>query len=118
MSRAGWARSWPASRSRRSLAWIARRLQRRQPVRRKLLLVVTDGEPADIDERDPQTLRHDARKAVEGLHAQGVDCHCLTLDPKADSYVSRIFGPSCYTIVDRVESLPDRLPSLFASLTR
>jgi nitric oxide reductase activation protein len=29
----------------------------RQPERRKLLLLVTDGEPADIDERDPQHLR-------------------------------------------------------------
>ena len=96
----------------------AGQLLRQQPARRKLLLVVTDGEPADIDERDPQTLRQDARKAVEGLHAQGVDCYCLTLDPKADPYVSRIFGGNRYTIVDRVESLPDRLPSLFASLTR
>lgn len=96
----------------------AGRLLRQQPARRKLLLVVTDGEPADIDERDPQTLRQDARKAVEGLHAQGVDCYCLTLDPKADPYVSRIFGANRYTILDRVESLPDRLPSLFASLTR
>ncbi|MCB1639021.1 MAG: nitric oxide reductase activation protein NorD, partial [Thiothrix sp.] len=35
----------------------------KQPERRKLLLLVTDGEPADIDERDPQYLRLDARKA-------------------------------------------------------
>jgi nitric oxide reductase activation protein len=40
----------------------------RQSERRKLLLLVTDGEPADIDERDPQHLRHDTRKAVEELY--------------------------------------------------
>ncbi|HHJ11581.1 MAG TPA: nitric oxide reductase activation protein NorD, partial [Chromatiales bacterium] len=56
--------------------------------KRKLLLVVTDGEPADIDERDPQYLRYDAKKAVEELHRQGVDTYCLTLDPLADRYVS------------------------------
>lgn len=89
-----------------------------QPARHKLLLVVTDGEPADIDERDPQTLRQDARKAVEELHARGVESYCLTLDPQADPYVARIFGPTRYTIVDHVERLPERLPQLFASLTR
>lgn len=89
-----------------------------QPARRKLLLVVTDGEPTDIDERDPQTLRHDARKAVEALHARGIETYCLTLDARADQYVARIFGVDRYTIVDHVERLPERLPQLFASLTR
>ena len=90
----------------------------RQPEQRKLLLLVTDGEPADIDERDPQHLRHDTRKAVEELHTRGVLSYCLTLDPDADSYVKRIFGESHYTVVDHVQRLPERLPTLFASLTR
>lgn len=90
----------------------------RQPESRKLVLLVTDGEPADIDERDPQHLRHDTRKAVEELHTRGVQTYCLTLDPDADSYVKRIFGESHYTIVDHVQRLPERLPTLFASLTR
>lgn len=29
---------------------------------KKLLLVITDGEPADVDVRDPQYLRHDTKK--------------------------------------------------------
>ena len=90
----------------------------RQPESRKLILLVTDGEPADIDERDPQHLRHDTRKAVEELHTRGVLTYCLTLDPEADSYVKRIFGESHYTVVDHVQRLPERLPTLFASLTR
>lgn len=89
----------------------------RQSQRRKLLLLVTDGEPADVDERDPQHLRHDARKAVEELRTAGVDTFCLTLDPDADRYVERIFGPNGYTVVDRVERLPERLPRLFGELT-
>lgn len=90
----------------------------RQPARRKLLLVVTDGEPADIDERDPQVLRHDARKAVEELHARGIATYCLTLDARADSYVDQIFGRARHTIVEAAERLPERLPLLFAGLTR
>lgn len=89
----------------------------RQPERRKLILLVTDGEPADIDERDPQHLRADAKKAVESLNSQGVLTYCLTLDAQADSYARRIFGEHRYTIVDHVERLPEELPTLFASLT-
>ena len=89
----------------------------KQPERRKLIILVTDGEPADIDERDPQHLRHDAKKAVEELFSKGVLTYCLTLDPNADSYVKRIFGQNNYTIVDHVERLPQKLPQLFASLT-
>ncbi len=90
----------------------------RQPERRKLLLMVTDGEPADIDERDPQHLRHDTKKAVEELHTKGIMTYCLTLDPDADSYVKRIFGANNYTIIDHVERLPEKLPGLYAGLTR
>ncbi len=89
----------------------------RQPERRKLILLVTDGAPADVDERDPQHLRHDTRKAVEELQSKGVLTYCLTLDPEADRYVKRIFGENNYTIVDHVERLPEKLPTLFASLT-
>jgi hypothetical protein len=88
-----------------------------QSSQRKLVLLITDGEPADIDERDPQYLRHDARKAVEELARIGVYTYCLTLDPQADHYVSRIFGENHYSIVDRVERLPERLPAVFAAIT-
>ena len=89
----------------------------KQSERRKLILLVTDGEPADIDEQDPQHLRHDTKKAVEELYRNGVLSYCLTLDPQADNYVKRIFGESHYTIVDHVDRLPEQLPLLFASLT-
>jgi nitric oxide reductase NorD protein len=89
----------------------------KQPERRKLLLLVTDGEPADIDERDPQHLRHDTRKAVEELHSKGILTYCLTLDANADAYVKRIFGMNNYTIIDHVDRLPEKLPVLFATLT-
>lgn len=90
----------------------------RQPEQKKLILLVSDGEPADIDVRDPQYLRHDTKKAVEELATRGVRTFCLTLDPHADDYVSRIFGPKGYMVVDHVSRLPERLPMLYAGLTR
>ncbi len=88
-----------------------------QSATKRLVLLITDGEPADIDERDPQYLRHDAKKAVEDLRMQGVHTYCLTLDPQADRYVARIFGENGYSVVDQVEKLPERLPAVFAALT-
>jgi hypothetical protein len=88
-----------------------------QSAQKRLVLLITDGEPADIDERDPQYLRHDTKKAVEDLAMQGIYTFCLTLDPLADRYVARVFGENNYSIVDHVERLPERLPAVFAALT-
>ncbi len=85
---------------------------------RKLMLMVTDGEPADIDVRDPLYLRADARAAVEEAVRRGITPFCLTLDPGADSYSARIFGSRNVAVLDRVERLPERLPQLYARLTR
>ncbi|OQY55325.1 MAG: VWA domain-containing protein [Candidatus Parabeggiatoa sp. nov. 2] len=90
----------------------------KRPQRKKLLLLVSDGEPADIDVRDPRYLRADTKKAVDELSRKGVTTYCLTLDPHADDYVSRIFGINGYTIVDHVQRLPEKLPALFMGLTK
>jgi nitric oxide reductase activation protein len=85
---------------------------------KKLLIVITDGEPADIDVRDPQYLRYDTKKAVEEVAKFGVTTYCMSLDPRADNYVSRIFGQKNYMVVDHVQRLPEKLPMLYAGLTR
>jgi hypothetical protein len=85
---------------------------------KKLLIVITDGEPADIDVRDPQYLRYDTKKAVEEVARHGVTTYCMSLDPRADNYVSRIFGQKNFMVVDHVQRLPEKLPLLYAGLTR
>lgn len=89
----------------------------KQSSKQKLLLVITDGEPADIDEKDGQYLKQDAKKAVEELQSKGVYSYCLTIDQYADKYVHNIFGQNRYAIVDNVLKLPEKLPQLFANLT-
>lgn len=89
----------------------------RQQADKKLMLILTDGEPADIDSKDERILIEDARQAVKELDQQGIYSYCINLDPKADEYVADIFGKQ-YTIIDRIESLPERLPQLFISLTK
>ncbi len=91
-----------------------------QKAEKKLLLVLTDGEPSDIDVDDQRLLIEDARKAVQELDQDGIYTYCINLDanvePGEDDYVMDIFGNQ-YTIIDKIERLPEKLPQLFMSLT-
>lgn len=89
----------------------------KQQADKKLMLILTDGEPADIDTKDGRILIEDARQAVKELDQQGIYAYCINLDPKADEYVADIFGKQ-YTIIDKVAQLPEKLPELFISLTK
>ncbi|MBO1927446.1 VWA domain-containing protein [Thiomicrorhabdus sp. 6S2-11] len=87
-----------------------------QQAEKKLMLILTDGEPADIDSKDPQMLIQDTHKAVEELKSKGIYSYCITLDPNADEYVETIFD-NHYTVIDHVEKLPEQLPQVFMKLT-
>jgi len=88
-----------------------------QKADKKLLLVLTDGEPADIDSHDPRMLIEDARKAVQEMDNEGIYTYCINLDPRADEYVADIFGKQ-YAVIDNIARLPERLPQLFMSLVK
>jgi len=85
---------------------------------RKLILLITDGEPHDIDVHDSRYLMFDAKKAVDEASRAGVFTYCMSVDPKADEYVSRIFGLRNYMVVDHIDRLPEKLPGLYLRLTR
>ncbi len=84
---------------------------------KRILLLLTDGEPSDIDVDDAAYLRADAKRAVDELAAKGLTTYCLSLDPKADDYVSEIFGHR-WRVLDRIERLPEQLPMVYLNLTR
>ena len=67
---------------------------------------------------DPQHLRFDAKIAVEELRTHGIVTFCISLDPNADEYVSRIFGKNRFMVIDNLQKLPERLTQLFISLTK
>jgi len=88
-----------------------------RPADKKLMLILTDGQPSDIDTNDDQLLIEDARQAVKELDRKGIFTYCISLDPKADEYVSGIFGRQ-YTVIDNIQRLPEKLPELFLALTK
>jgi nitric oxide reductase NorD protein len=83
---------------------------------RKLLLLVSDGEPSDVDIADRRYLVEDARRAVLSLQHQGLDVFCVGLDAGGDSYLTRIFGRANVIQLDRIERLPEKLPLLYFRL--
>lgn len=85
---------------------------------RKLLIVLTDGEPSDIDVSDPLDLIEDARRAALGLHAQGIDAYGVVLGRAGVDAATRIFGRGNTMLVHRVEDLPARLSELYFRLAR
>ncbi len=89
----------------------------KQKADKKLLLVLTDGEPCDVDVADMKLLIKDTNKAVGELDRQGIYTYCISLDSNADDYVTKIFG-SHYSVIDHLERLPEKLPELFLALTK
>nr|MDP2192562.1 hypothetical protein [Rhodoferax sp.] len=88
-----------------------------QKADKKLMLILTGGQPSDVDAHDERLLIEDARQSVKEPDQKGIFTYCINLDPKADNYVSDIFGHQ-YTVIDHIERLPEQLPKLFMALTR
>jgi nitric oxide reductase NorD protein len=81
----------------------------RQPVRQRLLLLLSDGKPNDVDEYDGRYGVEDVRQAVVEAELQGVHPFCLTVDRQAASYLPRIFGAGHYALLPRPELLATAL---------
>ncbi len=85
---------------------------------KKLLILMSDGEPYDVDMLNRKYLRDDARESVNEARRNGIHTYCISLDPGADKYVSRIFGAKNYLVVDHLRSLPEKILQIYAALTR
>ena len=78
----------------------------RQPAEHRLLLVLSDGKPNDVDEYEGRYGVEDTRQAVTEAKLQGVRPFCLTIDRHAASYLPAVFGPHQYALLPRPELLP------------
>lgn len=85
---------------------------------RRMILVLSDGAPSDVDVADPLDLIEDARRACVGLRAHGVDVFGVTLDPGGTGAGAVIFGRGAHLALRRAEDLPARLSDLYFRLSR
>ncbi|MEE9321581.1 MAG: VWA domain-containing protein [Granulosicoccus sp.] len=83
----------------------------------KLLLILTDGKPNDLDKYEGRYGIEDTRKAVLEAEKQGLRPFCVTIDEQAEDYLPYLFGSSSYMLVRHAEELPKKLPLLYLRLT-
>lgn len=88
-----------------------------EPAERRALLVLTDGEPSDVDVFDARYLVEDARTAVQDAARLGLRVCGLAVDAGAAAYARRIFGAGNYRIAETPAQLPRQLTALHARLT-
>ena len=87
-----------------------------QPNRRKLLLVLTDGKPNDVDHYEGRFALEDSRRAVTEARRADVSVFGVTVDREAQAYVPAIFGHNGYAIVSNIARLPAALPAIYRGL--
>ena len=88
-----------------------------QPAGRRLLLLLTDGKPNDLDQYEGRYGIEDTRQAVLGARRLGLQPFCVTIDNKGNDYLPHLFGNTGYVVIRRPSDLPKRLPLLYAQLT-
>jgi nitric oxide reductase NorD protein len=88
-----------------------------QAAGRRLLLLLTDGKPNDLDRYEGRYGIEDTRQAVLAARRQGLQPFCVTIDAKGNDYLPHLFGTGGYVVIRRPSDLPKRLPLLYAQLT-
>ncbi len=92
---------------------------RSAPGGRRLLLILSDGRPADYDDGgDERYLHEDTRMAVKEAQDAGVHAFCITLDAQGGPYLERIFGRGHFLVVGGLDELPRRLPEVYLRLRK
>ncbi|MFO1206879.1 MAG: VWA domain-containing protein [Burkholderiales bacterium] len=100
-----------------AVRWATKRLARR-PERQRLLLILTDGKPNDMDVYEGRWGIEDTRHAVHEARAAGVLPFCLSIDDEAHDYLPHLFGRQGWVHVHRPVQLPARLAAVYGRLTR
>ncbi len=88
-----------------------------QPAGRRVLLLLTDGKPNDLDLYEGRYGVEDTRQAIREVRRLGLHPFCVTIDGQAPDYLPHLFGSSGYAVVRNPAELPHKLPQLYAQLT-
>jgi nitric oxide reductase NorD protein len=94
-----------------------------RPEKTKLLLMLSDGVPADAGyggASGAETSRYaieDTRRAILDARAHGIIPYCVTIDRFGKRYIPHLYGERHHCLIDDVVKLPDRMWRLYARLT-
>jgi nitric oxide reductase activation protein len=91
-----------------------------EPSRTKLLIVISDGYPQDIDygplRGDTEYGLQDTARALEEAKEAGIHTYCVTIDPAGHDYLRRMCPDQSYVVIDDVPALPRELAKLYGAL--
>ena len=80
-----------------------------QAARQRVLLLLSDGQPNDVDFYQGTYAIEDSRRALNDARAEGVVPFCLTVEQEERDYLPHLFGRTGYRVLRRPEQLPSAL---------
>ncbi|MDX2482792.1 MAG: VWA domain-containing protein [Pseudodonghicola sp.] len=89
-----------------------------EPSARKLLIVLTDGKPNDLDHYEGQHGIEDSHMAVREARLAGLSLHGVIIDEDGQDWFPRIFGRGGFTLLPDPERLTRALPDIYRRLTQ
>ncbi|MBL8250044.1 MAG: VWA domain-containing protein [Candidatus Competibacter sp.] len=95
----------------------ASRLLARQSASHRLLLLLTDGKPNDLDQYEGRYGVEDTRMALLEARRAGLHPFCVTIDQEANEYLPYLFGKDGFILIRHPEDLPRQLLLLYSRLT-
>ena len=87
-----------------------------QARKRRLLLVITDGKPNDLDHYEGRHGIEDSHKAVLEARRMGHAVFGITVDRDGKSWFPRIFGQGGFALIPNPERLTQALPEIYRHL--
>ncbi len=89
-------------------------LLEKERARVRLLFIISDGKPNDMDIYEGRYGLEDTAMAIRETKKAGLIPFCLTVDNAAGEYLPRIFGKGHYVVLSDAKKLTSSLPVLFA----
>ena len=89
-----------------------------EPSAQKLLLVLTDGKPNDLDHYEGIHGIEDSHMAVREARRAGQAVHGVIVDADGQDWFARIFGRAGFTLLPDPARLGRALPDIYRSLTQ
>ena len=90
----------------------------KEPSARKLLIVLTDGKPNDLDHYEGQHGIEDSHMAVRETRNAGLSLHGIIIDEDGQDWFARIFGRGGFTLLPNADRLTRALPDIYRTLTQ
>lgn len=87
-----------------------------QSRKRRLLLVITDGKPNDLDHYEGRHGIEDTRMAVREARRRGQSVFGVTIDGTAKSWFPRLFGQGGFAAIPHPDRLTQTLPQIYRQL--